>query len=307
MRKLLTFSFLLFLLIGVGYYLANTKTTISSDSITLPSPTLGMKPSPPTNTPVPQAAGLEKVVQDSLKGTTGTYALVIKNYETGQTYTLNDHQKFESASLYKLWVMATVFDQIKQEKFEHTDVLTETIPRLNEIFGIDKENAELTEGSISLTVDSALNQMITISHNYAAMLLSKKVGVSKVQAFLNDHGLTESNTGKTGEAPTTTASDIAKFLDYLYNGKLASMADTKAMIDLLKAQKLNSKIPAKLPKSVVIAHKTGELGTVSHDAAIIYSTNGPYIFVMMSESKSPAGAVQRIADTSKAVYDYFEK
>lgn len=303
MRKIIWFLVLLLLLGGIGYYFFQTETTISSEDIVLPSPTLMTKKIDPTSTPVPQSGDLARVVKKSLEGTSGTYAIVIKNYKTGEEYTLNEHKKFQSASLYKLWVMATVFQQIKQGKLEHDDVLTETIPRLNEIFGIDEEDAELTEGDISLTVDSALNQMITISHNYAAMLLSKTVGVSTVQAFLKAHDLSESSTGN---PPTATAADIAEFMDDLYNGKLGSMVDTKSMLDLLKAQKLNSKIPANLPKTLVVAHKTGELGQVSHDAGIIYNTNGPYIFVMMSESTSPAGAVQRIASTSKAVYDYFE-
>jgi beta-lactamase class A len=303
MGKIIRFLVLLILLVGIIYFLSHSKKTISSEDIVLPSPTLAMKTDKPTDTPVPDAKGLAKVVQDSLKGTKGTYSVVIKNYKTGETYAMNEHHKFESASLYKLWVMATVFEQIKQGKFNHDDVLSDDISHLNDVFGIEEEDAELTEGTISLSVDQALNQMITISHNYAAMLLSKKIGVSKIQTFLSSHDLSESDTG---QPPTTTASDIAEFLDDLYNGKLANMADTKTMLDLMKGQKLNTKIPAELPDNVIVAHKTGELDNVSHDAGFVYNTNGPYLMVMMSESTTPAGAVQRIADTSKAVYNYFQ-
>jgi beta-lactamase class A len=303
MVKIITFFFLLILLTGVGYFLSHSKKTFSSESMVLPTPKVLAKDTSPTDTPQADAKGLAKVVQDSLKGTTGTYAVVIENYKTGEKYTLSEHLKFESASLYKLWVMGTVFDQIKQEKFKHDDVLSDEISHLNDVFGIDEEDAELTDGTISMTVDQALTQMITISHNYAAMLLTRKVGVSNIQAYIASHGLAESDAG---QPPTTTASDIAEFYDDLYYGKLGSMVDTKAMLDLLKKQTLNNKIPADLPDGVVVAHKTGELGNVSHDAGIIYNTNGPYLFVMMSESTSPAGAVQRIADTSKAVYDYFQ-
>lgn len=283
--------------------LSHSKKTVSSESMVLPTPKVLAEDVGPTDTPQVDAKGLAKVVQDSLKGTTGTYAIVIKNYKTGEKYTLNDHRKFESASLYKLWVMGTVFEQIKQGTFKHDDVLSDDISHLNDVFGIDEEDAELTDGTISLTVDQALTQMITISHNYAAMLLTKKVGVSKIQSYITAHGLAESDTG---QPPTTTASDVAEFYDDLYNGKLGTMVETKAMLDLLKGQALNNKIPDELPDSVVVAHKTGELDNFSHDGGIIYNTNGPYLMVMMSESSNPAGAVQRIADTSKAVYDYFQ-
>ncbi len=82
---------------------------------------------------------------------------------------------------------------------------------------------------------------------------------------------------------------------------------TARMLDLLKKQKLNNKIPKNLPPELVIAHKTGELGWFSHDAGIIYSEKGDYIIVVMSESSIPKAAEDRIADLSKNIYNYFLK
>ena len=76
---------------------------------------------------------------------------------------------------------------------------------------------------------------------------------------------------------------------------------------MLKDQRLNRKLPADLPSNTVIAHKTGELGMFSHDAGIIYTPKGDYIIVVLSKSDTPAAAEKRIADISKAVYDYFLK
>jgi beta-lactamase class A len=76
-------------------------------------------------------------------------------------------------------------------------------------------------------------------------------------------------------------------------------------LTLLKAQKLNNKLPKELPKNTVIAHKTGELDMVSHDAGIVYAQNGNYIIVVMSETSLPVAANERIADISKGVYEYF--
>jgi beta-lactamase class A len=64
--------------------------------------------------------------------------------------------------------MTETYKQIEAGTISPDDVLSSSIPELNRIFDIDPENAELTEGDISLTVSQALNQMITISHNYAA-------------------------------------------------------------------------------------------------------------------------------------------
>ena len=95
------------------------------------------------------------------------------------------------------------------------------------------------------------------------------------------------------------------FFEKLSKGELADKSSTDKMITLLKRQRLNTKLPKYLPDEIVIAHKTGELGAVSHDAGIIYLPSGDYSIVILSESDNPPGAVERIAQMSKNVYDYF--
>lgn len=253
---------------------------------------------------LPNSDGLKNTVTGSLEGTRGTYAIAIKNLKTGEEYYQNETRQFDSASLYKLWVMGTVYQQIQEgtltpEKALHADIKT-----LNERFDIDPEYAELTEGGIDFTVKSALEQMITISHNYAALTLSSTVKISNVSKFIELYGLTGS---KTGSPPQTTALDMLRFYEKLYNGEVVSPQYSGEMLETLKRQKLNDRIPKYLPEGTVVAHKTGELGGVKHDAGIVYSPAGDYIFVVMSESTSPQAAAERIALLSQSVYDYFNK
>ena len=79
------------------------------------------------------------------------------------------------------------------------------------------------------------------------------------------------------------------------------------MMELLKNQKLNKKLPKYLPEGTVLAHKTGEIGWVSHDGGIVFQENGDYIIVVLSESSVPAGAEDRIAKISEAAYQYFSQ
>src|SRR5256885_8415393 len=241
--------------------------------------------------------GLQQVVQESLTGAKGDYSIAIKNLKTGESYYYNEHEVYESASLYKLWIMGTIYQQIQNNQLSEDDPLSESVESLNATFNIASQEAELSEGIESFSVAGALNQMITISHNYAAMLLTSKVGATKAQAFLTMHGFNESHIVTVG-APTTTASDIELFFEDLYNGKLANPQYTTEMLDLLKGQRLNSKLPKYLPDQLNIAHKTGELGTYSHDAGIVYSDKGPYIIVIMSNTKYPPAAVVHIAQIS---------
>lgn len=248
--------------------------------------------------------GLKNAVEKALVDTKGTYGIVIKNLKTGESYFLNEHKKFEPGSLYKIWIMAVTFDQIQQGKLAEDAVLSQEISVLNDKFNIASEEAELTEGTISLTVKEALNQMVTISHNYAALLLSAKVRLSTVRNFLAEQGFNES---ALGEPPITTPNDIALFFEKLYKSELADRENTQKMMDLMKKQTLNHKIPKILPKETVVAHKTGEIGYFTHDAGIVFGKNTDYIIVVFSESNIPSAAEERIAEVSKSVFDYFEK
>ncbi len=254
---------------------------------------------------VKKYASLEEAVASALDGSKGDYALVIKNLKTGEQYTKQPDKEYEPGSLYKLWVMATVFDQIKQGNLSEDEELSRSIAFLNSSFGISAENAEQTSGTITQTVSQALNQMITISHNYAAMLLTEKIKLSTVKGFLETEGFGKSKVGTKGNVPVTTASDIAKFMERVYNKQLVSPEYSEKMIELMKKQQKKNKLPLMLPQNLVIAHKTGELGMVSHDAGIVYTEKGDYVIVAFSETESPKGAEERIGQVSKAVYDYF--
>ncbi len=254
-----------------------------------------------------QSNSLAAAAMNPLSDATGTYAIYIKSLINNQSYSFQEHQSFKSGSLYKLWIMAVVYQQIQAGTLIEDQVLSEDIQTLNEKFSIDPDLAELSDGTITLSVHDALNQMITISHNYAALLLTEKIKLSTVADFLKQNGFNESTVGTDGSNPTTTAFDMGLFFEKLYQGKLANPQYTKEMIDLLKNQQLNNKLPKYLPTDVQVAHKTGELDDFSHDAGMIYTPKGGYIIVAMSESDNPAGAEDRIAQISKSVYDYLGK
>lgn len=249
---------------------------------------------------------LKQAVEKSLDGTKGTYSVVIKNLKTGESFSKDENRVYDSGSLYKLWVMGEVFEQINEGLITEDEQLSKSIDFLNRSFSIDPELAEQTSGSITLTVSQALNQMITISHNYAALLLAEKIKLSQVAQYLDKKGFVYSKVGTEGDAPKTTASEIAQFYEKLYKGELADPESTRKMLELLKNQKLKNKLPAKLPEGVQVAHKTGEIGWFTHDGGIVYSDKGDYIIVVLSESESPKGAEERIAESSKAVYDFFQ-
>lgn len=250
---------------------------------------------------------LKEIVENAMSGTKGKYGIVIKHLKTGETYSTKEHEVFEAGSLYKLWVMAEAFQQIKEGALKEEDLLAQDVATINKKFGIDQSTAELKQGRITMTVSQALDQMIAISHNYAALLLSERLKNSSIMHFLKEQGFRESHLGDKSNPPKTTPSDIALFYEKLYKGELIDETSSRKMIELLKRQKMSYGIPKYLPKDLVIAHKTGDIEWFKHDGGIVFTKNGDYIIVVLSESKFPLGAQERIAILSEAVYKYFNK
>ena len=255
--------------------------------------------------PETNSINLENIIQKELNNADGDYAVAIKNLKTGERYLYNENNIFETASLYKLFVMTEAFEQITSGDLDPDQLLSQEIPILNKKFGIATESAELTEGSISIKVNDAITKMITISDNYSALLISEKVGISKVSKFLETNDFNTTKMGTLTNAPTTTASDMLKFFENLYESEVAVSNNTKAMLTLLKNQQLNSKLPKYLPENIEIAHKTGELGRLSHDAGIVFTPKGDYVIVILTETSKPIDANEKISVISKNVYEYF--
>lgn len=248
---------------------------------------------------------IEKIILDGLEGSTGEYSFSIFNLKTEESYLENENKEYPSASLYKLWLMAVIFDEIEKGNLTMNKKLTADIEVLNKKFGIGSESAELSEGTISLSVEEALNKMITISDNYSALLLSSTVGVSKMSEFLKKYSLNNSKVGTLSSLPMTTAVDTTMYFKLLYSKNLVSEKSSTQMIELLKKQQINDRIPKYLPDNTTVAHKTGELFGFKHDAGIIFSHDGDYIFVALSESKNPKAAAERIALVSEEIFTYF--
>ena len=308
-RPLLLVIALLSLGIGVAFVVSSRTTHTSAQAeqkttqlLRLPTPIAQTTPATPE-----QSDALAAVMQDALEGSGGTYAVVVKQLKTGEYYAQNEDETYDAASLYKLWVMAVIYEYLKAGRLQLDQVLSAEVTTLNETFKIASESAELTEGSVTYTVDEALEQMITISDNYAALLLTDAISRTAVADFLTRYGFADSHVGNGQKPPVTSANDMARLMEKLYDGQLVDAQSSQQMIERLKRQRLNSKIPSQLPEDVFVAHKTGELDDMSHDASIVYAPSGDFVLVVLSRTDDRDGANSRIAEVSKGVFDYFEQ
>lgn len=78
-------------------------------------------------------------------------------------------------------------------------------------------------------------------------------------------------------------------LEMMYRGELVSAEASAQMIEILRNQKLNGKMPFFLkPQGIASAHKTGEDDGITHDVGIVF-TSKPFVLCMLSnETDVPA-------------------
>jgi beta-lactamase class A len=162
------------------------------------------------------------------------------------------------------------------------------------------------------TLGELCDLMITVSSNLATNLLIEKLGVENIRATIRDlgadgvvvlRGVEDQKAFDQGQNNTTTARGLAVLMKAIAQGKAVDAASSHAMIAILERQKFNEGIPAGLPVGIAVAHKTGEITRIYHDAAIVFARR-PYVVVILvrglADNKQSAALMK---DISRELYD----
>ncbi|MEP7088018.1 MAG: serine hydrolase [Gemmatimonadota bacterium] len=164
-----------------------------------------------------------------------------------------------------------------------------------------------------VTVRDLITRMITRSSNLATNSLVALANAAQAEAAMRSlgamhikvlRGVEDQKAFDKGLNNTTTARDLSIILAAIQENKAASPKSCATMRDVLLEQEFNTGIPAELPAGTRVAHKTGWITGVTHDAAIVYPQKGPtYVLVVLTKGIPDEPTAQKlIADISKSVY-----
>ncbi|HUS15829.1 MAG TPA: serine hydrolase [Chloroflexia bacterium] len=260
-------------------------------------------PLPYSSAPDYLDAGLQAIVEDYVSEAAGDWAVTVKKLDTGQYAAVNAEDPVVTASLYKIFVLDELMRQRAQGKIRLEDTTTIT----NENAAYDATIGELhwVIGT-RVTIADLINRMITVSDNTAAITLARMVGVEQVNKSLARLGLTDSALNFSGGDNMTTAADFNRLLEWIATGQTVNRDASRYMIDVMLRQELNDQLPGGLPDGTPIAHKTGTLEDLQHDAGVVYGPSGPYVITVMSWNfPTYGGSTYLMKQLSAAVYKYF--
>jgi len=261
---------------------------------------------------------------DTIERKSGARALAVAVYDTqtGTTFRRHADRWFHAASTIKVAILLGVYASI-----HHGWLLPQSRVHVrNRFFGAidgvpfrvlaDRDANSDVHAAIGkmMRVSELALHMISTSSNLATNLLLDLVGLETVQRSLDELGLDgidirrgveDERAFEVGINNRVTADGLAALLRLIAEERAFSPELSREMLDILHAQEFRNGIPARLPRAVRVAHKTGDISTIAHDAGVVYPEGRkPYVIAVLTEwSPDAAGRAAAIAEVSQAVYD----
>ena len=263
----------------------------------------------------PARAQVEKLIHDS----GAEVAVVFRALDGKQELMIEPDVAFHAASTMKIPVMIELFAEAYDGKLHLDDplpvknefhsIVDATVYQLNAADDSDAEIYKSVGGTLTLL--QLCEAMITRSSNLAANLLIERLGVANIQktiarlhadgmVFLR--GVEDSKAFQAGKNNMTTARALQILLDAIATNKAGDAESCRAMLEILKRQTFNEAIPQGLPAGTIVAHKTGEITGIHHDAAIVMGAR-PFVLVILVkgiEDRDKSSAL--MASITKAIY-----
>jgi beta-lactamase class A len=204
---------------------------------------------------------------------------------------------FHAASTMKVPVLIELFRQARAGTLS----LDDRIPVVNQFHSIvdgslftldtsDRSDAEVAAhaGGV-MSFRELAEAMITVSSNFATNLIIERLGAKRIQKTTDAigargmhvlRGVEDDKAFQQGLNNSTTARALLTLMEALAHGKAVDAAASREMVAILKRQKAHDRIPAGLPPGIEVAHKTGEITKIQHDAAIVYA-DPPFALVVL--------------------------
>lgn len=215
---------------------------------------------------------LKEQISKRIEGYPGNqqWSVFIYDLTTDRTVSINTDKEFDSASLYKLFLLEALEKKLPQDKWQKTKV--------------DKVRISDCVQAMLKTTDDPCSEELGAYLDWKNIDdVNAKNGFPKTKLSGND-------------GRKTTSGEVGELLVRLKKGHILSDKTRRFVFDAMYQQNYSKGIPLGCT-GCRTANKSGELSGVSHDAGVV--THGPnsYVLVVMSQG----GTFEQISDITKLV------
>ncbi|MEI8175745.1 MAG: serine hydrolase [Candidatus Omnitrophota bacterium] len=256
-----------------------------------------------------------RVLKKSLDGKVarfrGVAGIVIEDLKTRERIVYNNDTLFPSASIVKIPIMGACFKAVKEGRVKLTD--TVVLRASQRAPGSGK--LKYSPAGSMITIQELMRRMVCESDNTAANILIGMLGFDYLNAAFKEFGLKNTNLSRkmmdfqcrsSGIENYTTPDDMARILEAIYEKRFLDPSISGQCLAILKMQKIKDRIPAKLPATTVVAHKTGLERSVCHDVGIVFTAKGDLLICMLTKGVNGSRLSKDfISLTVKEAYDRY--
>ncbi|MEB2773848.1 serine hydrolase [Algoriphagus sp. D3-2-R+10] len=270
---------------------------------------------------------LRSALLSQLDSIRGNVAIAFYNLsDPNDSLLIKADEVFHAASTMKVPVMIELFKQQEQGTLN----LDDSILLKNEFKSIvdsslysmqvdmDSDSVIYSKIGTQVAIKDLMYSMVTVSSNLATNVLIELVGAKNTTSTMRSlgadkievlRGVEDTKAYELGMSNMTTAKDLMLIMKAIAEQTAGTEEDCERMIKILKDQQFNTIIPFYLPEDVSVAHKTGAIVGLHHDAGIVYLPDGrAYILVLLSNKLEDYDkATEQLAGLSKTFYEYVVK
>ena len=247
---------------------------------------------------------IEKNVNSNKLGMASVY---IRNLNDGEWISMNDDEKFNPGSLFKLPVFISYlkWSELKPDLMSTKITYSEN---QSKVPSHSYQQTTLLQDGMSYDIKFLLEQMIIHSDNKATFLLNNYMNQDVLKQVFNDLEMQMPDLHDRSYAISTK--DYSKFLRVLYNGDYLNAANSEYALSVLSKSTFNDGLKQGVPQDVEIARKFGEFGDKLgnkqlHESGIIYNGESPYLITIMTRGKDIKDLSMIISEISKNVFQYY--
>jgi beta-lactamase class A len=237
----------------------------------------------------------EKKINDVIRNLQGSYGVYVYNLTDKQEFGINQDEVFPAASLIKLPVILTLYQEAEAGKI---DLETEYVLKAEDKktgAGVIQYKPEGTK----YTYRELIQLMGRYSDNTAFNVTRRLLGDEKIQGTIDDLGMTKTSL----EENKTSAADISLFFRKFYAQSLLTRNHRDEILDYLTKTADEDWIPAGVPEGVRVAHKIGKETNSFSDAGIVFGQE-PFILVILSKDASEKEALEALPEIAKIVWEF---
>jgi beta-lactamase class A len=258
-------------------------------------------------------------IEARIRGSGAEVALAFETLDGRARWLLRADEPFHAASTMKVAVLIELYKERREGRLR----LEDELPVRNEFRSLadgssyaldpaDDSESDLYRAIGSTRTLAQLSElMITVSSNLATNLLIERLGIDNLRRGVHAlgadgmqvlRGVEDSKAFAKGLNNTTTARALLTLMQAIARGAAVDAESSRQMQAILERQTFNDGIPAGLPPGTRVAHKTGEITRVRHDAGIVFAPR-PFVLVVLTRGiADPKQSAALIADVTRQLY-----